>query len=381
MQLDETHRSIMRLSRAPPKCSDADPIPDHVHQPWTGGATMRWEQVLAVASVRFLGKPKRFTVYYDVPPKDTQQWRCACTFADACVQRASRTEIHGQPIAYAAHKSDLMRIDLLEEHGGVYVDHDAFVLGSLDELRRCTVPQMRAGYEFFSRDKHKMNNGVLLARKGARFLSLWRESYRQYRRDVWDHNSCIASFELAARHPELVHLDPELAPLSRYQNRNAYLRHFDRARVAHITGLFNAPWRQEDVRRYQILRNVSDRVLAAAAAARQRGEVADARSDSCIEQLRFHMQRSPLLMNESTYLASGLGRATGRALRGGRARGASRGRGRGGRSSRGGVASSGAAPAAAAKTMRPVMPEDIQDREPGTDGKPFPDHLFPDVTG
>ena len=65
MQLDETHRSIMRLSRAPPKCSDADPIPDHVHQPWTGGATMRWEQVLAVASVRFLGKPKRFTVYYD----------------------------------------------------------------------------------------------------------------------------------------------------------------------------------------------------------------------------------------------------------------------------------------------------------------------------
>ena len=31
-----------------------------------------------------------------------------------------------------------MRLDLLEEHGGMYVDHDAFVLRSLDDLRHCT---------------------------------------------------------------------------------------------------------------------------------------------------------------------------------------------------------------------------------------------------
>ena len=367
--LDETHRAIMRLSRAPPTCSDADPIPDHVHQPWTGGATMKWEQVLAVASVRFLGKPKRFTVYYDILPMDTPQWRCACAFADKCEHRASRTEIHGQPIAYAAHKSDLMRIDLLEEHGGMYVDHDAFVLRSLDELRRCTVPEMRAGYEFFQRDKHKMNNGVLLARKGARFLSLWRDSYRQYRRDVWDHNSCIASYELAARHPELVHLDPDLAPLTRYGKREAYLRHLGRARVVHITGLFNAPWRQEDMRQHQIMRNISERVLAAAAAARRTDATPGGQIDSCIEQLRFHMQRSTLMMNESSYLASGRGLLARRGRARGRERGA--GRGRGGRALRGrGVASSGAGTAAASarKPVREVRPEDIQDREPGTEG-------------
>ena len=103
-------------------------------------------------------------------------------------------------VANAAHRSDLMRIDVLEEHGGIYVDHDAFVLRSLSQLRRCTGTGVRAGYEYFSRDRHKLNNGVLLARPGARFLSLWREAYsKDFRPSEWDYNSCVVPFQLARR--------------------------------------------------------------------------------------------------------------------------------------------------------------------------------------
>lgn len=117
------------------------------------------------------------------------------------------------------------------------------------------------------------------------------------------------------------------------------------------------------MRQHQIMRNVSERVLAAAAAARRTDAIPGDQIDSCIEQLRFHMQRSTLMMNESSYLASG------------RARGG--GRGRGGRALRGrGVASSGAA--SPRKAVREVKPEDIQDREPGTDGPIFFSRHVPD---
>ena len=109
-------------------------------------------------------------------------------------------------VANAAHRSDLMRLDVLEEHGGIYVDHDAFVLRSLSQLRRCTGTGVRAGYEYFSRDRHKLNNGVLLARPGARFLALWREAYsKDFRPSEWDYNSCVVPFQLARRSAARTH--------------------------------------------------------------------------------------------------------------------------------------------------------------------------------
>ena len=149
----------------------------------------------------------------------------------AAARAARGVHVKHQPRNLTSPEREITAAALGRIHSVLELSRRTPVLRSLDELRRCTVPAMRAGYEFFQRDKHKMNNGVLLARKGARFLSLWRDSYRQYRRDVWDHNSCIASYELAARHPELVHLDPDLAPLTRYGKREHYLRHLERARV------------------------------------------------------------------------------------------------------------------------------------------------------
>ena len=204
--MDTAHAKVSQRSREPPNCSHPEPIPDHVHQPWLGGGTMRWEQVLAVASVRFLGQPAQHTIYYDRKPRDTKQWRCACAFATACVHRKSQPMVGNKDVANAAHRSDLMRLDVLEEHGGIYVDHDAFVLRSLSQLRRCTGTGVRAGYEYFSRDRHKLNNGVLLARAGARFLSLWREAYsKDFRPSEWDYNSCVVPFQLARRSAARTH--------------------------------------------------------------------------------------------------------------------------------------------------------------------------------
>jgi len=183
----------------------APPIPNAVHQPWLGGADLRWEQVLAMASVRYVMRPEHFTLYYDVRPRDTPAWRCACALADACVRTPSRATIFGQRVAYAQHRSDLMRLDLLEAHGGVYVDHDSFVLRPLDGLRACSAGVI-GGLEHFSREEVKFNNGVLLAAANASFLRVWRESYRDYRPNEWDWNSCRVPAALWRASPGLADL-------------------------------------------------------------------------------------------------------------------------------------------------------------------------------
>ena len=85
-------------------------------------------------SVRLAVQPKHFYLYYDILPSTSDHWVCACTLAK-CVQKASRRRIFGQPIRFPQHKSDLMRIDLLDMHGGMYLDHDTFVLRALDRVQ------------------------------------------------------------------------------------------------------------------------------------------------------------------------------------------------------------------------------------------------------
>lgn len=263
----------------------APTIPNIVHQPWLGGADLQWEQILAMLSVRFVMKPERFTLYYDTPPRDSATWRCACAIADACVLTPSRTAIHGAPLVYPQHRSDLMRLDLLEKYGGVYIDHDSFVLRPLDDLRKCGAPVI-GGREQFSADEIKFNNGVLLAVPNATFLRLWRASYRDYRPDEWDYNSCRVPAQLWRQNPSLALALPGIAPLPRYGEQASYDAHLRRAHVVHVTGLFNAPWRREDVRKFRLMRAIAGRVMAAVRRAPSRAshaarcaEVAAARVD------------------------------------------------------------------------------------------------------
>jgi hypothetical protein len=156
-----------------------------------------------------------------------------------------------------------MRLELLHESGGIYVDHDAFVLRPLDNLRRVCGEGVIGGLERFSSAVHKLNNGVLLAARNASFLRLWLESYADYRPDQWDYNSCVRPFELWRLHPSLAQPLEQLAPLTRFSTQQRYDEYLARASVVHVTGLMNAPWRQADVRRFGIMRAIASRVMAA----------------------------------------------------------------------------------------------------------------------
>jgi hypothetical protein len=104
---------------------------------------------------------------------------------------------------------------------------------------------------------------VLLAAPGSPFLQRWRDAFRQYDAQQWDHGRCNVSTALAAAAPPgLVHGAPELGPLPRYRSRALYDAHLGAAPLAHLSA-FRHPWRLKDIMNMRHLEAVWARVGAA----------------------------------------------------------------------------------------------------------------------
>ncbi|KAL1511571.1 hypothetical protein AB1Y20_006365 [Prymnesium parvum] len=109
-----------------------------------------------------------------------------------------------------AHQSDIIRLHLLNTIGGVYLDSDAFVLRDLSSWRRC---DFALGAEWGGPYPPKLNNGLLLARKGALFGQQWWRYLQSWDGAGWDDHSCGWPWRQCERTPHLVAATPRLGPL------------------------------------------------------------------------------------------------------------------------------------------------------------------------
>ena len=117
------------------------------------------------------------------------------------------TEIYGNPIPHHAHRADVMRLQILLEHGGVYLDLDTLTVQP---------------YDFFLKDKVAMaivkNNGniyglcnaVVIAQPGAVFLAKWLEAFKDFRSkgsdQFYDEFACEYPLKLAQAIPQEINV-------------------------------------------------------------------------------------------------------------------------------------------------------------------------------
>ena len=114
-------------------------------------------------------------------------------------------DIFGRPLAHAAHRSDVLRLQVLIAHGGIYLDLDVVVV-------RPFAPLLRAGHDFVMGKEgdvdaggfHGLCNAVMLARPNASFALRWLERYRDFgsgHGDAWSYHSVQLPALLAEQHP------------------------------------------------------------------------------------------------------------------------------------------------------------------------------------
>jgi hypothetical protein len=100
-----------------------------------------------------------------------------------------------------AHQSDIIRLDILQREGGIYLDTDVFVFKSFSNL--LTNPRdVVMGHE--GANRYGLCNAVTMARPNSRFIELWRESYSTFDPERWNDHSVKMPKLLQVQHPDLV---------------------------------------------------------------------------------------------------------------------------------------------------------------------------------
>ena len=111
------------------------------------------------------------------------------------------TQIFGQKLGYLNwHSSDIMRIQMLLEFGGIYFDNDVYVVESLDVYRNYEMTL------YWIKDISTLESSIIIANKNARFLKLWLDSYHEYKRSRYKWNGAeLPTKRFLKKKPDLVH--------------------------------------------------------------------------------------------------------------------------------------------------------------------------------
>ena len=147
----------------------------------------------AIAHIR----PERVFFYYEHEP--TGPWWALSRDLVTLVQITAPREIFGNRLAHVAHRSDVVRLQKLIEHGGIYLDADVLVQRDFDDLlEKSVVLGREAGFG--------MANAVILAEPQAPFLIRWLDAYRSFRSkgrdEFWNEHSVALPAKLAREYPQ-----------------------------------------------------------------------------------------------------------------------------------------------------------------------------------
>ncbi len=134
-------------------------------------------EYLAVRSAHEINRPERIYLHY--------RYECSGPWWErakeiVCLDRVEPpTEVFGRRVSYFAHRCDVLRLMLLAEHGGIYMDIDTLCLRPFTPLltHRCVL-----GWQ----GTRGPCNAVILSEPKGEFVRAWLETYRTFRSTGWD---------------------------------------------------------------------------------------------------------------------------------------------------------------------------------------------------
>jgi len=181
-------------------------VPNYVHFLRFSKPALTFVEAVCLIAAFKHQRPTRIYIHANVP-QSGKYWNVVKTvpglwetlfFRNITLPR----EIFGQvfkPAWRVYHASDVTRIRILIEFGGIFLDNDSYIVKSLDDFRRF---EMAIGWY----PGKSLQNQIIVAHKDARFLKLWLESYRDnYQPSNWYYNAGELPTKILDENPHLVH--------------------------------------------------------------------------------------------------------------------------------------------------------------------------------
>ena len=151
-------------------------IPNLVHYVWFSCHEYRISDYLCMLSSLRYQKPEFILVHGDCEPKG-KYWELFKQAAGNKLKMIKKTppdKVFGNKITAIEHKSDVARMQILLQIGGMYFDTDTMVLKSLDDLRRDNDIVLGKA------TPDSLANGGILANKNSWFLKKWFQEYQSF---------------------------------------------------------------------------------------------------------------------------------------------------------------------------------------------------------
>ena len=157
---------------------------------------------IAIESAYQVNKPDAIYFYYWYEPFG--QWWDKIKPRLTLVKTPIPTEIFGRPIKHYAHAADIVRLQKLNEIGGIYLDIDTICLKPFtDLLDNEFVMGIQGG-------NYGLCNATMLAKPNSKFGRKWFDYYRTFDHTIWDYHSVRLPLTISKLYPEdITILKPE----------------------------------------------------------------------------------------------------------------------------------------------------------------------------
>lgn len=149
---------------------------------------------LAVLSCYKVNRPSKMTFHYEYEPKGIW-WERAKPYL-CLAQVDTPVSIYGRPLKHYAHRADVLRLQILIDFGGIYLDLDVLCLRPFADLRHFAVVLGKEG-------NVGLCNAVVLAKKNSSFLKRWLAFYASFDDGNWNYHSVILPSRLVAEASEV----------------------------------------------------------------------------------------------------------------------------------------------------------------------------------
>ena len=177
-----------------------------------GGKPFSFIHYMAIRSALRVNHGFRAKVYYHHEPRG-KYWDAIKGDVEL-VRVDLPTEVFGNPVEHFAHKADILRLRILLEQGGIYLDLDTICQRPFEPLLdgRVVMGREERVLEDGSRTTVGLCNAAIIAPPNAEFLRLWYEAYRDFSGglvgDGWNKFSVQVPMTLAKERPELLRVEP-----------------------------------------------------------------------------------------------------------------------------------------------------------------------------
>jgi len=162
-----------------------------------GGKPFNIIHYLAIKSAYDLNNPDSINFYYKYEPTG-EWWEKAKQYLNL-IQVEPPTEIFGNHLEHVAHKADIIRLQALYEHGGIYMDIDTICVKTFQPLLNNSTVMGIQGHTSNPLIPYGLCNAIILSEPQSEFIELWLSQYTNFNHQHWDAHSVQLPLQMATK--------------------------------------------------------------------------------------------------------------------------------------------------------------------------------------